>query len=641
MKLCRSYLWLVCTVFLHHTFADVYLHTPRGSNNRLDGENANRQNNNRVFDSQNNAKGGYNVAEKNEQKSTDWFHMNYYMSGSGEGNETILPIEWTNQHGCRHRDVNCNFVLQYKCQPTSITEQHRAMRNGRTRQTPQYGKQNFNTYSEKENRVKSDAGQDRVLNEPWEWYDKCNTRKRNKGLFTADQDLKGETSKYTRQNPNGGQSGYECPEERDYYPYWHPTDWIDIAVLAERASHCEKYYKESFNTNSKGECIERYKNGDRNRHASEHNNKAACEGNGGKWVNFDNYLEIVPDKTEAECQSMGEKYFWGTPYRSEDIDQLEGEDPEQWKKCLVRLPKPVCRVAPRSRTNHLGNVRGIRPAVFYWKLPHFPSGQEQRCVLRIRYNISTDDYNPHQTFSSSNNDDDVISNDPDVNVGQEGDNKVTLQLAINTAQFGRVFQDRSHIFKLIPRKDHFESGRIINLNVRGKRGNIVQVYPAVEYDFTFKSLVIRSTDYVHMQFAGSNKNPSGNDGEGRRQTDRNNFVAMRRPGLSYPLEDTADTLFDRATVIDAPDPDDLANTETGADIVTAMATAGRFKRAQDVPNPFQFGNCNAQQAQQLDCVPPSWTGLLLRLSPGRYYYMCTRNNNFSNRNQKASIRVRT
>jgi hypothetical protein len=51
------------------------------------------------------------------------------MSGAGEG-KTILPIEWTNQHGCGHGDLNCNIVLQYKCQSTSITEAHRIMRNG-------------------------------------------------------------------------------------------------------------------------------------------------------------------------------------------------------------------------------------------------------------------------------------------------------------------------------------------------------------------------------------------------------------------------------------------------------------------------------------------------------------------------------
>ena len=74
-----------------------------------------------------------------------------------------------------------------------------------------------------------------------------------KGLFTADQQLQGETAKYTRQNANGGRSGYECPEERDYYPYWHPTDWIDIAVYTPSRRNCGYYQRESFNVKPKGQ----------------------------------------------------------------------------------------------------------------------------------------------------------------------------------------------------------------------------------------------------------------------------------------------------------------------------------------------------------------------------------------------------
>ena len=79
------------------------------------------------------------------------------------------------------------------------------------------------------------------------------------GLFTADQKLNGQSSIYTRQNQNGARRGYECPEERDYYPYWHPTDWIDIAVLAHNKTMCEYYQKESFNVKNKGKSVlERY-----------------------------------------------------------------------------------------------------------------------------------------------------------------------------------------------------------------------------------------------------------------------------------------------------------------------------------------------------------------------------------------------
>ena len=72
------------------------------------------------------------------------------------------------------------------------------------------------------------------------------------GLFTADQKLAGQTSIYTRQNANGARSGYECPEERDYYPYWYPTDWTDIAVFTDNTTKCEYYQRESFNVKPKG-----------------------------------------------------------------------------------------------------------------------------------------------------------------------------------------------------------------------------------------------------------------------------------------------------------------------------------------------------------------------------------------------------
>ena len=92
-----------------------------------------------------------------------------------------------------------------------------------------------------------------------------------------------------------------------------------------------------------------------------------------------------------------------------------------------------------------------------------------------------------------------VQQNPYVDIGGKSS---PLRLAINTAQYGRVFQDRSHVFKLRPRPTELRGPRIFNLNVRGKRGNIVQVYPAVEYDFAPTRLEIKEGDLVHIQWTG-------------------------------------------------------------------------------------------------------------------------------------------
>ena len=62
----------------------------------------------------------------------------------------------------------------------------------------------------KQNDVSDNVG----LQEPWEWYEKCNYRNRNTNLFVAEQNLRNNNKGYssavfTRQNPNGNRNGYE------------------------------------------------------------------------------------------------------------------------------------------------------------------------------------------------------------------------------------------------------------------------------------------------------------------------------------------------------------------------------------------------------------------------------------------------
>ena len=656
MKVNLAVLGLLMVNIVH---GDMFLHNPRGSNNRLNGNKAARANANRLFDSQNNDNGGYNVGDRFASASGSnqayQYNMGYFQSGKdyktsdGLTGKSLLTIEWTNQHGCSDKDLNCNFVIQYKCQEEKKNSPFNAhsMRNGGTTATPLYGKRAYPSRSVKDSTLNSHARSFVYgLHEPWEWYDKCAKRERNKGLFLADQNLKGKsTSIYTRQNAAGTRYGYECPEERDYYPYWHPSDWIDIAVLTDDLSFCSYYRNESFNVKTRGECLEYYSGGKDFKHVSAYSNKHECqENNRGVWVEFSNYLELYPQaQSEAECKKQstkGKRLIWAIPYRSEDIDNLkmEGNNIKSLQRCLVALDPPECLKTSHSRTNHLGNVAGVIPQRYTWVLPHFPSGNVQRCVLRARYNISTGDYPSFKTFSDQNENvyngvHSPVKNNPTIKIGHV---QFPLQLAINTAQFGRVFQDRSYIFEIRPRPRTASNKDVIyNLNVRGKRGNTVQAYPAVEYDFIPKRLNIEFGSLVHIQWTGSNSNPAGNAGQGKAQTDRSNMVEMKDPSVNYPLQSGESlSLFKNAEILWSYS----IKTKTKEDLILSMATSGYY-------DSITFCQASPTSNKMLDALlnnaPASYPGVLLRFAPGTYYYMCTRNNNFSNRNQKGRIHVYT
>jgi plastocyanin len=214
---------------------------------------------------------------------------------------------------------------------------------------------------------------------------------------------------------------------------------------------------------------------------------------------------------------------------------------------------------------------------------------------------------------------------------------IKLQLAINTAQYGRTFQDRSHNFGIRARTKELEGVVIHNLQVRGKRGNIVQVFPGTEYDFAPNLLHVKAGDYVHIQWTGSNTNPDNNAGEGRQGSDRHNIVALRPPvyyegqkttypttygqwGGSYPANLINDTVTqtEKAWRFLGLNRDDLEKLA----ILKNMQYGGSMYKLDDAGTYFDLGPRQITQT-------------------GIYHYLCTRNNNFSNRGQKAKIVVST
>eukprot|EP00054_Salpingoeca_dolichothecata_P028231 m.212749 g.212749 ORF g.212749 m.212749 type:complete len:1339 (+) comp26162_c0_seq2:104-4120(+) len=746
MKFCVSLLVLVLAAAVQ---ADVYLHNFRGSNNRLDEARRDRNNANRLFDSQNNNRGGSNVG-----------NMYFY-----EGEK--IPLEWSVQHGCGSHDNDCQLVFQYMC------SDH--VRDGATTRT---------IPDQPSNCLNNDCNNDvrYGMHETYDYYQNCRSRVRNKGLFTADRNLNGQSARFTRQNERGTRRGYECPEERDHYPYWHPTPWIDVAILTNDGDRCDWYRAESENVKGRYHC--RLPDSWYHHRVSQNannvfipNNKIGCENQnapGSQMVTFlsqeatkgHRALQTIVQQevdrclaalsacdsltgtanttcrnnfraggvSEAAIQSQvpicGSDGVWSKhPYsdcniciksecatksnfhvrnmtafnatngckdgflpdlnnnmycitsdcynetssfeQAQAVDTARTElligkyvipdDPTDFScprretlsaTCFTdRIPKavwemvpphntrfpwaqaPMCTEPRWSRVNHHGNAWGGFWQGFNYT---FPSDYRQHCVFRMRYNITTSDYaglNPHNgsevnaSYNKNNGNNNpakipirsthkipmidstrpyenargyLFEQNPQVQIfdfdvyqqycapGTEAipddptrcitgtdrqgnpttamaphkycpypytwlvnmttcmmpmdmpgrtdasatpkttDDDFELQLAINTNQFGRTFQDRTHSYSGRQRSDALKDkcDSIYALNVRGKRGNIVQTYPGTEYDFVPNRLHVAEGDCIHFQWTGSNTNPNNNDGQGKQGTDRSNIALL-------------------------------------------------------------------------------------------------------------------
>jgi len=674
MKFALSVLALAATVH-----ADVYMHNPRGSNDRNCEKNVNRNNGNRLFDSQNNAKGGYACGRAVGGNNVITKPMSFHAG-------SLLPVEWTQQHGCGQdpnnpgkENVDCQIVIQYACEDTLDPGNRYASGNKDLAGTgtakayvgaPRDGiPQNANddaTDRIPQNVNAADLGDTNNFNNAFAFgmhenllfYETCNRRERNKGLFTADQNVNRRDATGTRQNPNGGRRGLECPEERDYYPYWHPTPWKDAAVLVSDPAQCATIQANAQERKGYGHCTIPTT-------AAQTTTQAP---NGGAAQNLYNNREWP--NNPAACQAAGQQWVTELYFQGSGIKP----DPNF---------KVDCQAAAYARSNHLGNaatgsaqtkafaVNGVDPVAqndaqltantYQWQIPDVGATPKQ-CVLRLRYNMSSSEVNQDPPLSAAQNGK-VITQDPYVEVGAKASE--FLALNVNTDQYGRTFQDRSYVFEIKPKAQGYggpNEPKLFNLNVRGKRGNIVQTYPSVEYDFIPKDITLGEGDSVHFQWTGSDYNPRRgcNDGTGgppdgnanqNARADRANLVEFSDSRKNFPAGNIQAGAYKTGLG---------SGTGNAADIEQARQLAFLNQDVNNCLTQTQLNNINNENARENDvknCAflnragitqesqgkgTPYFDGGIMKFSGQNrdVKFMSSRNNNFSNRDTKVVLRYR-
>eukprot|EP00937_MAST-01D_sp_MAST-1D-sp2_P001635 g1635.t1 len=770
----------------------------------MHAQNNNVRNHNRLFDSQNNANGGYHIGDNcdgichrlnDDSDNGGQALTNSPNMGEGKGvmefyAGSVLRVEYAMEHGCGSPGTDCQVILQYMCESEDQGGNTQHLRDGNSTDRIPYG---------------SDAPQ-YGRHEPFEYYSECYQRERNKGLFTADQsfspnDPARQRACATRQDNNGcdglqvpsngrrrggnngNRYGYECPEERDYYPYWHPTPWRDIAVLTDDTSQCAFYQAESENVKRRGSCS-----------VPAHNHRESCEGAGGVWEPASSKFawhsgDMAPPVDRCVLRlryniSSPETGGWAataadnskTLGSNPTKDYVQGgcsydarppSDAQHFAMALgawapAKLPVvgasqrgPAEAAALRQDCADVGlqlcslfqlhdaSKHGYVYATpaYYATGPHdadrtgvkyapapYEAGQSRYSALarrrRRRAGAMFDDgavpeiaevravgdpssvlcggddcfygrvkvakagtgarhglccsnaSRPELAFVSRDRAlgecdanplcDAVLRLDdgrwalrrrtsdvsalapvskPAFSATGVADDQPTLlqrhacsgplRLNMDTSQIGgRTFQDRTHTFRIKPRPDLPAGATIHNLNVRGRRGNDQQVFPALQYGFTPRELTVAEGDYVHFQWAGSDANPRNNAGNGAVGTDRSNLVQISTPASNVPT-----AVGPHEPTHHGPQGSVSAGSmfAHGAD-VHALALAGlRWEQCAHDPSldTQEPGACaNLNRAPAYFNHPP-----VKMTRPGTFHFMSTRNNAFSNREQKGWITV--
>ncbi|KAL7670336.1 hypothetical protein ACOME3_005273 [Neoechinorhynchus agilis] len=197
---------VISLTFLRFAITDVYLQSPIGLNSIPSKDKTAT-----LFNSQN------NECSKNSERLK--IPLKFYTSDHKSADSVVTLKIDPNKSGVHWTLANASILVQYRCRDKA--EEFKA-------ETDQYGMS-------------------------------CKIRGRTLGLYTADRKLGVNplgysSAMFTRQNPLGFTFGNECTEERDYYPYWRSSPWIDaIYLTTDHDDYCNIVVAHS--NQKKFECL--------------------------------------------------------------------------------------------------------------------------------------------------------------------------------------------------------------------------------------------------------------------------------------------------------------------------------------------------------------------------------------------------
>lgn len=189
------------------------------------------------------------------------------------------------------------------------------------------------------------------------------------------------------------------------------------------------------------------------------------------------------------------------------------------------------------------------------------------------------------------------------------------------------------------------------MNVEGKRGNIVETFPAVEYSFIPDDLRVQKNDLLHIQWTGSNSNNLYVSGQGYNGTDRSNFVLLDELNKNYPMSSQERAPFwsdiNFIGYVNGNVNSNAASnyflklgssSDVKADLALYLATSGHYLC---VSNSTCSRSFDSKLDPYLNNAPASMPGAVIRFkkASATYNYFSTRNNAFSFRRQVGSIKV--